>query len=372
MKLQEPDPTLSNPYPSLYPAGAPQRAPRSLQFALFVTGGLWFLAALTISARAAQGIADRFNLSSIEGLLEEAFLLFLLLLGFTLIYGLTNRGLSSRPGGMRVANALPRRETTGQELLRGLALGWLMLLIAVIPMMLTGSLHLQFSFASSSWGLTVVSLATMALATLAVEVAFRGFLFTRLIAAFGPVAATILLSLAYATMSIFRPSSTLLSVIVTFVMGVVFSLAYLRTHALWFGWGLHFGWAAATAVLLGLPVAGYTTWNNLVLTTAFGPSWLTGGDYGPEGALFSLIVFLGSIFVLYRLTRDYAWNYTHAPIVAAGYEVTIAPPAAHTAMEAAAAPAPLVQILGSTPTASSTLPVIDEHLRREADRESND
>jgi hypothetical protein len=38
-------------------------------------------------------------------------------------------------------------------------------------------------------------------------------------------------------------------------------------------------------------------------------------------------------------------------------------------MESAAAPAPLVQILSTTPTVSSTLPVIDEHLRRETGRD---
>jgi hypothetical protein len=32
-------------------------------------------------------------------------------------------------------------------------------------------------------------------------------------------------------------------------------------------------------------------------------------------------------------------------------------------MEATAPPAPLVQILGATPTNPSTLPVIEEHLR---------
>jgi membrane protease YdiL (CAAX protease family) len=352
---------LSNPY-----SAPPQRNPRSLQFALFVTGGLWFLAATILSGRAAQGIADRFNLPSIEGLLEQGFLVFLLLLGFTMIFGMMRR-----PGGMRAANQLPRRATTRQELLRGVAMGWAMLLVAVLPMMLTGALHLNFSFLPTSWGLTVVAIATMAFSTLALEIAFRGFLFSRLIDAFGETGATTILSAVYAFLSIYRPNSTPLSVLVTFLAGVVFSLAYLRTHALWFGWGLHFGWVAATAILLGLPVAGYTTWNNVILTTAFGPDWLTGGGYGPEGALFTLVVIFGAIFVLYRLTRDYAWNYTHPPIVAAGYEVTIAPPAAHTAMEAAA-PAPLVQILGATPTASSTLPVIDEHLRREAERSAGE
>jgi membrane protease YdiL (CAAX protease family) len=365
--------------PPAYPSATqPHSAPRSLHFALVVTGSLWFVAALTISQRAAQGIADRFNLASLEGLLEEVFLLFLLLLGFTLIYGVTrqgvtrqgvtSQGVTGQHAGMRAANALPKRSTTGQEVLRGVALGWAMLLVAVLPMMLTGSLHLLFSHALGDWELTLISLVTVAVSTLAIEVGFRGFLFARLIGAFGPSGATIVLSLLYAFVSLYRPNASALSFLVTFLTGVLFSLAYLRTHALWFGWGLHFGWDASMALLLGLPVAGYTTWSNLINTTALGPNWLTGGGYGPEGALFTVLVVCGAIFVLYRLTRDYAWNYTHAPIVPAGYEVVVAPPAAHTAMEAAAAaaPAPLVQILGSTSTASSTMPIIDEHLRRES------
>ena len=36
---------------------------------------------------------------------------------------------------------------------------------------------------------------------------------------------------------------------------------------------------------------------------------------------------------LYRVTTDYAWDYTHPPIIPGGYDVTIPPPAAHLAME---------------------------------------
>ena len=118
-------------------------------------------------------------------------------------------------------------------------------------------------------------------------------------------------------------------------------------------------------VLLGLPVAGIATYNTLVDTNSSGALWLTGGAYGPEGAGLTAVVLLAAMAVLYRLTRDYAWQYTHAPIVSAGYAMDIAPPAAHTAMEnaAAAAPAPLVQILAVTATTASTVPSIDEHIR---------
>jgi len=55
-----------------------------------------------------------------------------------------------------------------------------------------------------------------------------------------------------------------------------------------------------------------------------------------------------------RATDDYAWDYTHPPIIPAGYDVTILPPAAHVAMEEAAkaapvSPASLVQILPAAP-----------------------
>jgi membrane protease YdiL (CAAX protease family) len=340
------------------------RPPRTLHFAFFITGGLWLLASMTISTRAAQGIATRFNLPATEALIEQLFFLFLLLTGFSLLHG-----VSHRAGGMRAANALPQRPTTGQEVLRGAALGWAMVLIAVMPMMLTGALHLQFWLQPLAWGQTAIALLTLAVGTLALEVAFRGYLYQRLIACFGAVAATILVALISALISSFRTNATGFSIALTFCMAILFAMAYLRTHALWLGWGLHFGWAAAMTVLLGLPLAGDTTYNNLVTTTAIGPVWLTGGNYGPEAALFTLLVVLVGIAVLYRVTRDYAWDYTHPPIVPAAYAVVIAPPAAHTAMEnaAAAAPAPLVQILSSTPTASSTLPVIDERLRRDSE-----
>jgi membrane protease YdiL (CAAX protease family) len=329
--------------------------------ALFFTGCLWIFAASSAASQAAQGIANRLNLPVVEDPLQQAFFLFLLLCGFSAI-----RWIGTRRGGIRVANSLPQRATAQQEWLRGAALGWGVLLVAVLPMMLAGSLHPSFFADLRSFGVLVVSFIALAISTLALEVAFRGYIFGRLIDAIGPAGATILLSLIYAVLSSYHPNSTSLSVLVTFVLGVFYSLAYLRTHALWLGWGLHFGWAVATAVLFGLPIGGYATYNSLIVTTVSGPAWLSGGPYGPEGAALTVLILIGAMFALYRVTRDYAWEYTHPPIVAAGYPMDIAPPAAHAAMEAAAPPAPLVQILGATPTSSSTLPLIDEHLRRDS------
>ena len=355
---KESQPTLSEPtsQPTL---------PRAFYLLLFFGGVLWIVAAQGLAFRAAQGLVIRFNLSLFSDLIQQTFFLFLLLWGFATIRWIATR----TPGpsgfsGIRSTNALPSRPTTSEEWQRGVALGWGMLLAALIPMMLHGSLHPEFSLAPSNWAIALISLATIAVASLALEVAFRGFLFQNFIAATGPVFATLFLSLAYATLSSYRPNATPLSVMITFFFGILYCIAYLQTRALWLGWGMHFAWNTAAAILFGLPLAGDAAYNNLIFTSVTGPTWLTGGPYGPEAALFTLIVLFAAILILYRITRHYAWEYTYTPAAPAGHPMDIAPPPAHTAMEAAAASAPLVQILSTTPTAPSTNPTIEDHLHR--------
>ena len=344
--------------------------PRPFHFLLFLGAGLWIVAAQGLAERATQGLTVRFNLSIVSNLLQQLFFLFLLLVGFAVLRWIATRSPASdtvtRLNGIRATNALPARATTREEFLRGVALGWSLIIAAILPLMLFGTLHPEFNLSLINLGYALLSLLTIAVATLALEVAFRGFLFIQLIEATGPVFATLFLSFLYATLSAFRPDATALSILDTFLFAVLFCTAYLRTRALWIGWGIHFAWSAVAALIFGLPISVDFGFNNLIFTSVTGPDWFTGGAYGPEAAFFTAIVLLAGIFFLYRLTRHYAWEYTYTPPIASGYPMDIAPPAAHTAMEneAAAAPAPLVQILGSTPTAASTNPVIHDHLNR--------
>ena len=320
---------------------APFSTSRSLYLALFITGVLWLLAANAVALRAADGIATRLKWGAGQNLLADLFLLFLLLVGFT-----TLNWIATRQGSVSFANALPQRPTAAEEWSRGALIGWAALLVAILPMMLFGSLHPQFSWSPSAFAAIILSLVSLAIAALVAEIAFRGFLFRCLIGAIGPTAAALLLSGIYALLVSLRPNATGLSFFVAFIAGLLFSMAYLRTHALWLGWGLHFAWAAATAVLFGLPVGGIANYGSIIQTSASGPVWFTGGAYGPEAAFFTGIVLIIAMPVVYRATRDYAWNYTQPVIISAGYPMDVPPPAAHTAMEQAAAAksAPLVQI----------------------------
>jgi membrane protease YdiL (CAAX protease family) len=330
----------------------PARTDRLLQLALFITSVVWILCAQGLAAHAAQGIALRFFLPSERPLLAACFFLFLLAVGFSMLHA-----LSRKQGTLRQVLGLPRRPTARREWTLGAAIGWGSVVFAVLPMALAGVLHVTFWTAPRSFWLFLLSLATIAVSALAEEIAFRGYPYRRLIEAFGPVMATICMSLFFGVLHALNPGATLASTLITTLAGLLLSVAWLRTHGLWLPWGFHFAWNASMGLLFGLPVSGITDFSSIIQTRAVGQFWLTGGDYGPEGALFTIIVLLAAIAVLVGVTRDYAWSYTHKPIVAAGYPMDAPPPAAHVAMEQQARPAPapvsLVQILPATPQTRS-------------------
>ena len=340
---------LTPPEPKTFPE---PKIPRSLHLALFAIGLLWLLASRVGAESAAQGIARLLRADVLRPLLNQLFLLVLLPTGFTAL-----NWVAMRKGSIRETNALTFRGSASREWQKGLALGWALVLLALLPMVLAGDLHPEFWSTPRAWGLAVLALATLFVGSLVTEIAFRGFLFRRLIAAIGPAAAALLLSVIFALSSTSMLNTTPFSFVVSLLAGLLFALAYLRTHALWLGWGLRFGWLAAMGLFFGLPLAGSVDAASVVATESSGRVWLTGGAYGPEGALLTAFVMVAGMFALYRLTRDYAWQYTHAPIVAGGYPMDIPPPAAHAAMEAASPP-PLVQILGATPTSFSAMPAI--------------
>jgi hypothetical protein len=304
-----------------------------------------------MATSAARGFTTRFNINDAHPLLSALFLIFLLVIGFALLAGMSK----TIPSSMRAILGLPRRSTAGREWALGAALGWGMAVATVLPMALFRALHVNLWVDQRAFNLLALHLLALLFMTLASEIALRGFAFQRLIAFAGPARATALMALLLGIAHGLKFEATWTSILVTMLVSVLLSLAWLRTHALWLSWGLHFAWAASLSVLFGLPLRGITTFASVVQVRAIGSAWLTGYDFGVEGALFTVVVMIAGIVVLVRTTDDYAWEYTRPEIISAGYEVNPEPPAAHVAVEqGAAAKAPaLVQILPTTPQSRS-------------------
>ncbi|MDE3106037.1 MAG: CPBP family intramembrane metalloprotease [Acidobacteriota bacterium] len=327
--------------------------PRQLQLALFFASVLWIVAANLVASSAAHGLTTWLVLPEWSNAVASVMSIFLMLLGFRVL-----QSISGSSTTMQELAGLPRRSTAREEWLTGAALGWGMVVVAILPMALAGTLHVHFVLDSHNISLVLVSLVTLLSAALAEEIAFRGYSFGRLIEVMGPGKASFTLAIGFGLIHVFNPGATLFSTLTTVTAGLLFALAWLRTRALWLGWGMHFAWNASLGILFGLPVSGLNTFSTVVMTRAVGSHWLTGGAYGPEAALFTVPTLLAGIAVLYAITGEYAWQYARAPIIAAGIPMDIPAPAAHTAMEAAATAAPpaLVQILPSTPQGLTATP----------------
>ncbi|HUD23401.1 MAG TPA: hypothetical protein VMQ60_11210 [Acidobacteriaceae bacterium] len=316
-------------------ASGPLPRSRSLDFALFVAAALWYMCAQALSSSAASVLGMNFDLGDWRPLLEAVLLLVLLFCGLALL-----RRIERRLAPLRITLGLPRRATSRAEWATGAAIGWGLGVASVLPMAVARALDTQLWMAPRAFLLFGLSLLTLAFLSLAHTLAIYGYGYQRLIDATGPVRATLVLVVVVTLVHSLVPTPygtpdgtrTLVDILMTLLL----CLCWLRTHAVWLAWGLHFAWAAAIAVLFGLPIAGQVGFGSVVDTRAVGPAWLTGGEYGPAAALFTIFIFLAAIPILIRATSDFAWNYTHPPLIPGGYDVTIAPPAAHVAMEQAA------------------------------------
>jgi membrane protease YdiL (CAAX protease family) len=349
--------------PAEVAAPAPSRPlPRSLELGLALIALLWLVAAHRAAHILSTLAANSSALYPLRMLIGALAFFALVAAGFT-----TLRWIAVRDSQLRDVLLLPLRATRRREVAIGLIVGWAIVLVAVLPMMLAGDLSPSFWFAPRAFGLAILALATLAVGTLAQEMAFRGFVLAHLGRALGPVSASLLVSLLYGMLAWAVPSGSGLAFLVAFVASLVLSMAYFRTHARWVSWGLHFGFSALATVVFGLPLAGVIDYTSVVQSSTAGSRALTGGDFGVAATWPALLAFGAALLVIYALTRDFAWTYTHPEIVSAGYAVVVQPPEAHTAMEQAAIPAPLIQILGSTPTAPSTMTAVNEHLQSNAD-----
>jgi membrane protease YdiL (CAAX protease family) len=329
-------------------------AGRVRAFGYVIIAAVYFYFAQGVSIHAANG----FSTGVWFDLIERAILLFLLLVG----YAAMARALSGQRQPLR-SMGLVFRSGWPREFGLGAALGWGMLVASILPIVFMGGLVVTFWMIPRQFAILLIDLLLLAVASLAEEVAFRGYPFQRLIEAIGPTLATIVSSLVFAAAHVLNPGSSRASFMVTVFSSWLLSVAYLRTRALWVCWGWHFAWNASMCLLFGLPVSGITQFSPVVQSNTVGPAWITGGEYGPEASAVTAVVLLIGIFIVYRTTRGYAYLYTQPVIIPAGMPIDLDAMSRSLAPHHPVAPPPapagstLVQIEPIAPSQPPPLPV---------------
>jgi len=287
---------------------APFAGGRMRAYLEFLAAVLYFFVARSF----ARHLAVRFATDAWTPLTEQAFLALFLVLGYAAFGSLFDRQNNSIS-----AQGLPMRPGWKREAGMGFATGWAAVVVCVLPLTLLGGIAVILSTDRSSWGWLLVDVVFFALATLAEEVAFRGYGFQRFEIVVGPYGAALGFAFFYAIVQALQPGSNKVSFAVSIIFSLLLSTAYLRTRALWVGWGLNFAWKAARALVFGLAVSGVNGHSSVVEGDPMGPFWLTGGGYGLDGSWLSAIVLILAFPVVYRLTRDLDFRH-NAPVIIPG------------------------------------------------------
>jgi membrane protease YdiL (CAAX protease family) len=136
------------------------------------------------------------------------------------------------------------------------------------------------------------------------ELMFRGFLFQRLVAGLGAWPAQLALAALFAFAHWGNPgmegAAKVWATIDIALAAVTLGLAYLRTRSLALPVGLHLGWNWTQGHLLGFGVSGIdlTGWFHPVFQGM--PTWITGGDFGPEASLIGVIADLAMLALIWK------------------------------------------------------------------------
>ncbi|GHC98331.1 CAAX amino protease [Nocardiopsis terrae] len=136
------------------------------------------------------------------------------------------------------------------------------------------------------------------------ELLWRGVLFRVIEEHTGTWVSLGLTGLAFGLVHMANPHATLWgAVAIAIEAGGMLTAAYVATRSLWLPIGLHFGWNIAGSALFGTEVSGSGTPPGLLDATMSGHVLITGGGFGPEGSMYSVVFCVIATVVFMRIAR---------------------------------------------------------------------
>jgi membrane protease YdiL (CAAX protease family) len=185
-----------------------------------------------------------------------------------------------------------------KELLAGLVFGSLYLTACLLILRVSGLVDVTFSGMSSQTLNTMLTyLVVFTAAGILEEVVNRGYLFQALIEGTRVWMAILVFSFIFSFVHIFNEDFSWVSGVCLFLQGILFGLVYFKTRSLWVPIGLHVAWNWTQGPLWGMKVSGTGIGHTFMKSVPRGPELLSGGNFGAEGSLITVIV--SAALVLY-------------------------------------------------------------------------
>lgn len=159
--------------------------------------------------------------------------------------------------------------------------------VATLVLMVMGHLHF------TQWNLSPVgfisSIIAMVLVAVSEELVLRGYFLHNLMQSTNQWLALVVSAVLFAALHIGNPEASILSTAEIFVAGLMLGINYIYTRNLWFGIFLHFAWNFFQGPIVGYEVSGLEL-PSVMQQDLAGPAWLTGGNFGLEGSVLSILL----------------------------------------------------------------------------------
>jgi uncharacterized protein len=123
------------------------------------------------------------------------------------------------------------------------------------------------------------------------EYLFRGYALHTLAEGIGFWPAAVILGIVFAYVHMGNGGETRIGIIGVFLFAIFAATTLRRTGNLWLAVGAHTGWDWGESFFFGVSNSGLPASGRLLSShSSPGPDWLTGGTVGPEGSIFTLIL----------------------------------------------------------------------------------
>jgi len=201
---------------------------------------------------------------------------------------------------------------TGIHPFAAIQLVFLIVSLCVLALLFTrnkriGFLHyVLFVFLVFGFLPTTVSLLILIAGVIQEEFVFRGMIFRKLERSFGSWIALAVSAILFGLIHLMTPNSTLVGIIAIMVTaGVLIAAIYILTRSLWWVMGVHLGWNFFEGPVFGTQLSGHVL-PGFFSSVITGPVAWTGGSFGPEAGLASILI-VGSVgfFLCLRAARQH-------------------------------------------------------------------
>lgn len=181
------------------------------------------------------------------------------------------------------------------ELFTGMLLGAVLIFVVVLILAIPGFYAVQ-DFNSGS--ALVKGLFVFGYGAFFEELLFRLIVFKLLEEYFGSWISIALSSVFFGVAHLFNENATAWSAVaIALEAGVLLSMAFIFTRRIWMALGIHFTWNFMQASVFGLPASG-VHFESLISARVSGPLWLTGGEFGIEASVLTVLMGLILAWVL--------------------------------------------------------------------------